>query len=67
LELAVALEFGHFASRAIANPHAARREIFYHKGPFLRRKDVSLEAGFREPRLPRDATNRSVHRGRFSI
>ncbi|HEV8148010.1 MAG TPA: hypothetical protein VGP79_16590 [Bryobacteraceae bacterium] len=29
-----------------------RREIFYHKGPFLRRKDVSLEAGFREPRSP---------------
>jgi hypothetical protein len=28
------------------------REVFYHKGPFLRRKDVSLEAGFREPRLP---------------
>jgi hypothetical protein len=29
-----------------------RREIFYHKGPFLRRKDLSLEAGFREPRIP---------------
>ncbi len=39
------------SASARSRTRIARRKIFYHNGPFLRRKDVSLDAGFREPRL----------------
>jgi hypothetical protein len=51
LELPLRWNLGTSAA-ARSRTRIPRREIFYHKGPFLRRKDVSLEAGFREPRLP---------------
>jgi hypothetical protein len=51
LELPLRWSLGTSAA-ARSRTRLPRREIFYHKGPFLRRKDVSLEAGFREPRLP---------------
>lgn len=40
------------AARSRTRLSSKAREIFYHQEPFLRRKDVSLESGFREARLP---------------
>jgi len=50
LELPLRWNLGTSAA-ARSRTRIPKREIFYHKGPFLRRKDISLEAGFREPRL----------------
>jgi hypothetical protein len=51
------------ASRSLAR--LPRKKIFYHDGPFLARKDVSIEAEFAAPKiaaelLPRDEAQRMI-------
>src|ERR1051326_7865305 len=51
LEIPLRWELGDSAGSR-SRTRLPRREIFYHDGPFLRRKDVSLAAEFTSPRIP---------------
>jgi hypothetical protein len=64
LELPIRWEFGDSAASR-SRARLPRKKIFYHDGPFLARKDVSMEAEFEAPkiaveRLPRDAAQRII-------
>jgi hypothetical protein len=64
LELPIRWELGDSAASR-SRARLPRKKIFYHDGPFLARKDVSIEAEFEAPkiavqRLPRAAAQRII-------
>jgi hypothetical protein len=50
LELPLRWELGNSAASR-SRARIGRKQIFYHDGPFLERKDVSIEAAFAAPRI----------------
>lgn len=64
LELPIRWELGDSAASR-SRARLPRKKVFYHDGPFLARKDVSIEAEFKAPkiavqRLPRDEAQRMI-------
>jgi len=64
LELPIRWELGDSAASR-SQARIPRKKIFYHHGPFLARKDVSIESEFAAPkvavqRLPRDQAKRMI-------